>query len=437
MTYPDANPDGSIMQRTRLTAMLPVGLSTLPLLLGFQPGETDDLDRAAIWPQWRGPTRDGQAPGRPWQQDLSPERLTRAWSVAELGPSYSGPVVDAERVYTTETVSEESEVVRAFSRASGEELWRTSWKGAMEVPFFAARNGSWIRSTPAVDEDSLYVAGMCDVLKCLDVQNGEVRWSVDFTQRFETSLPSFGCVSSPLLTDEHVYIQAGGSLVKLDKATGATIWRSMVDKGDIMSGGAFSSPTLAELRGLRQLVVQSRTELAGIDPEDGHVLWSTPVKAFRGMNILTPTIVGDAVFTSTYGGRSQLFIVERGEAGFRVEQAWDNRAQGYMTSPVVVDGHAYLFLKSNRFGCIDLAHGEERWISPPTGDSYWSLAVQGDRILALSDSGMLRLIKADPSAYEVLSERQTAASETWAHVAPVGNQLFVRGERSLVALKWN
>ena len=399
-----------------------------------EPGPV--LEGIQAWPQWRGATRDGRAPGPAWPEDLSPERLTETWRVEGLGPSYSGPVADTERVYTTETVDEEFEVVRAMLRTTGEELWQSRWAGAMKVPFFANKNGSWIRSTPAVDADSLYVAGMRDVLKCHDVETGEVRWSVDFTERFNTPLPPFGCVSSPLLTESHLFIQAGASLVKLDKKTGETVWRTMVDKGDIMSGGAFSSPVLTTLRGKAQLVVQSRTDLAGIDTEDGAVLWSTPVKAFQGMNILTPTVVGGGVFTSSYGGRAHMYLVEEGEAGLRVGEAWSSRMQGYMTSPVVAGGHAYLFLKSNRFGCVDLATGEERWTSPPTGDSYWSLAIQGDRILALSDTGVLRLVQASPDGYQVTSERRILEGQTWAHIAPAGHQLFVRAQDSLVAFAW-
>jgi outer membrane protein assembly factor BamB len=413
-------------------------LSLLPTLHDLETVEPERSDNIGIWTQWRGPSRDGRALGDAWPADLSPENLVEAWRSEELGPSYSGPVADAERVYTTETVDEEYELVRAFSRATGEELWRTSWEGAMEVPFFAARNGSWIRSTPAVDGDSLYVAGIRDVLACLDVETGAVRWTVDFAERFDSKLPPFGCVSSPVVVGDDVIIQAGGALVKLDKRTGETIWRSMEDRGDMMSGGAFSSVVVANLAGREQVVTQSRTHLAGIGLEDGALLWSTPVKAFRGMNILTPTVMADGVFTSTYGGRSQMFSVTDAEDGdgLHVEQAWNTGVQGYMTSPVVVDGHAYLFLRSNRFACIELATGEERWTSGPTGDDYWSLAVQGDRILALSNGGVLRMIQADPSGYRVLSEREVAEAETWAHVAPAGDQVFVRAQDSLIALGW-
>ncbi len=83
----------------------------------------------------------------------------------------------------------------------------------------------------------------------------------------------------------------------------------MQDSGDIMSSGAFSSPIIGEINGVKQLVVQSRTTLAGLDRETGAILWSTPIEAFRGMNILTPTIWNNQLFTSSYGGKSLLLDV--------------------------------------------------------------------------------------------------------------------------------
>ncbi|MFT4543164.1 MAG: outer membrane protein assembly factor BamB, partial [Planctomycetota bacterium] len=359
------------------------------------------------------------------------------WRLDDLGPSYSGPVADSERVFTTSTEENGFEVVRALDRATGKELWRHQWSGAMTVPFFAASNGSWIRSTPTLDEGHLYVAGMRDVLQCLKAESGEVLWSVDFTERFESDLPPFGCVCSPMVIGDALVIQAGAAVVMLNKITGATIWRAMVDDGDMMSAGAFSSPIRATIAGREQLIVQSRTALAGLDIQSGEALWSTPVKAFRGMNILTPIVRGDSVFTSTYGGRSQLFAIEVDDDGLMgVTPSWNAPVQGYMSSPVVIDDHAYIFGRNNRFACVDLERGEEKWTSSPTGDSYWSLAYQGDRILALSDTGRLRMLKATPSGYEVIQERDLVNDQSWAHIAPVGNQLFVRAQESLIAFEW-
>ena len=78
-----------------------------------------------------------------------------------------------------------------------------------------------------------------------------------------------------------------------------------------MYGSAFSSPYIAEIADKRQLLVQTRRALAGVELESGQVLWSQDIEAFRGMNILTPVAYGDTVFTSAYGGRSILLKIEQ------------------------------------------------------------------------------------------------------------------------------
>ena len=69
----------------------------------------------------------------------------------------------------------------------------------MTVPFFAASNGSWIRATPACDGETLYVAGMRDVLHATRLRNWRHKHGdVDFTKRFDSPMPAFGFASSPL-----------------------------------------------------------------------------------------------------------------------------------------------------------------------------------------------------------------------------------------------
>src|SRR5580765_4150907 len=191
----------------------------------------------------------------------------------------------------------------------------------MTVPFFAAANGNWIRATPFFDGESLYVAGMRDVLVCLDARTGAGRWRVDFVEKLKAPLPAFGFVSSPLVDGDAVYVQAGASVVRLDKRTGEIRWRSLKDDGG-MNGSAFSSPVLAELAGRRQLIAQTREKLAGLDPATGEVLWSQVVPAFRGMNILTPVVFGDAIFTTSYQNKAWRYGVVKDGDRFSVKEAW-------------------------------------------------------------------------------------------------------------------
>jgi outer membrane protein assembly factor BamB len=396
----------------------------------LRAADTDVRD----WTQWRGPQRDGKLAAAQWPESLSEANLKLRWNV-DLEPSYSGPLIVGDRVFVTETRDKKAEVVRALDRHTGETLWETTWEGALSVPFFAKANGDWIRSTPAYDDGRLLVGGMRDVLVCLDAETGKELWRVDFVQQLGAPVPDFGFVCSPLVEGNFIYVQAGGSLVKLDKTTGSILWRALEDGGG-MFGSAFSSPVLETIAGVPQLLVQTRTKLAGVDPESGQVLWSKEIAAFRGMNILTPTVYKDGIFTSSYGGKSLMLQLSRNEAGqWSVEEKWTLKAEGYMSTPVVIDGHAYLHLKNQRFTCIDLETGESKWTTRPYG-KYWSMIASGDRILALDANGSLHLVQANPEKFDWLGTVKVSEQETWAHLGIAGDQVFVRELKGLRVFEW-
>lgn len=356
-----------------MNRLISIGMLFLIATL-FQVGSLNGQE-PVNWNQWRGPSRDGLVEGSSWPKSLDEKVLTKLWRV-ELAPSYSGPIVSESSVFVTGTEEKKSEVVYALDRKTGKEIWRAEWPGALSVPFFAASNGSWIRSTPAFDGESLFVAGMRDVLVSLNAKTGKVQWRVDFVKELKTPLPAFGFASSPLVDGDSLYVQAGASFIKLDKKTGKINWRVLKDEGGMM-GSAFSSPVFATLAGDRQLVVQTRLKLAGVDPESGSVLWEQEVPNFRGMNILTPVQFGDGIFTSSYQNKSWLFKTSKAEGKYKVEEAWDNNAQGYMSTPVVIDGHAYLHMGNQRFTCINLETGKRTWTSKPFG-KYCSMVAQGN-----------------------------------------------------------
>lgn len=388
---------------------------------------------AAEWPQWRGPTRDGQVTGVKWPEHLSKENFKQAWRVP-LGRSYSGPLICGDVVFTTETKDAKTEAAIALDRKTGKRLWRTEWQDGMMVPFFALSNGNWIRATPAFDGERLYVAGMRDLLLCLDGKTGKELWRIDFVAQLKAPEPAFGFVSSPLVEGDALYVQAGASTVKLNKKTGDVIWRTLKDEGG-MNGSAFASPTIAELAGKRQLLIQTREKLCGVDLETGAVLWSQPVPNFRGMNILTPLAVGDTIYTSTFRNGSWLYQLSREKDQFKVNQVWNNNAQGYLTSPVFINGSIYVYIQSQRFACIDQKTGQRSWTSDPFG-KYWSLIANGDRILALDADGTLLLIKADPKAFELVDKLKLTDAETWAHLAISGQDVVIRELEGIAAYRW-
>lgn len=383
------------------------------------------------WDQWRGPNRDGSIQTESWPATLSGGAVQRQFRV-ELGESYSGPIVVDGLVFTTESKGD-SESAIALDRNTGKEVWKTSWKGKMTVPFFAASNGSWIRSTPAWHNNQLFVASMEDVLYCLNATDGNIVWQKDIRKEFGTQNQSFGFVCSPLVLDNQVFIQTSAGLLKIDCDSGKTLLRTLNESGGMM-GGAFSSPVVTELAGVRQLVVQTRQSLTGVSPEDGTVLWKQDIPAFRGMNILTPTIIGDKVFTSSYGGGSFLFQVTKSGDKFEVKELWKAKPEGYMSSAVNVGDHLYLHLRNRRFTSLNVADGKVEWTTKPFG-KYWSMVVNGSSALALDERGDLILLNLNSNEYSEFDRLKVSDQEAWAHLAVNDGQIFVRDLKGLSVWK--
>lgn len=411
-------------------------VATEPIRLVAQEASAADASPVPIaWSQWRGPNRDGLLTGAQWPDKLK-DRLTLVWE-KKLDPSYSGPIISGNAVFTTETVDKQFERVTAYTLTDGKPLWTAQWEGSMAVPFFAAANGDWIRSTPACDGEHLVVAGMRDVVVCIELATGKELWRVDLPNQLGTPLQAFGCVCSPIIDGDAVLIQSGGGLLKLQLATGELIWRTLDNGGDMMTGGAFSSPIISTIGGKRQLIAAARDRLVGVNLEDGKEIWSEPIESFRGMNILTPVMVGERVFSSAHSGRSRLFEVGLGDTGnLGVDQVWENKAQAYMSTPIVIDGFLYMHLKNERFVCIDLKTGEDRWTSKTFG-KYWSMIgnVDEKKILALDSDGTLRLIAAEPAELRVLDEL-SVADDSWSHIAISGSVVVVRALDSIRVFQW-
>ncbi|MEM1226260.1 MAG: PQQ-binding-like beta-propeller repeat protein [Planctomycetota bacterium] len=385
----------------------------------------------AQWTQWRGSERNGRVTSDAWPSKLN-GAIQQRWT-SKLGPSYSGPVMLDGTVFTTETIDKQTERVTAYSLADGSVEWQHEWPGYMAVPFFAAANGDWIRSTPAVVPGALVILGMRDVLVCLDPESGNEQWKIDFPQQYGQPMQAFGAVCSPLIHDGAVFVQLGGGLTKVDLETGEVQWQVLDDTAG-MSGGAFSSPSLATIDGQLQLLVQTRQELCGVDLQSGAVYWREAIEAFRGMNILTPLAIGDTVFTAAHSGQSQLFGIDRASSVWSVDESWNQKSQGYMSSPVEVDGNIYLHAKSERFQCINSTDGSIEWTSRPVG-KYWSMVHNDKSILALASDGELRLIDASPESFQV-TDQIRVADDSWAHLAIDGSTIVIRSLDALSVYDW-
>jgi outer membrane protein assembly factor BamB len=314
------------------------------------------------------------------------------------------------------------EQVVAFELNTGEIQWTAQWEGANKVPGYASANGSWIKSTPAVTENASVVLAMRDDVVCSEPSTGEKRWQVDLAERFGTRRPPFGGVCSPLIDDEAVYLMGGGATVKLALADGRTLWRTLADEGD--EDDALSSPVIATLATTRQRVVRTRTRLCGVGLNDGRVLWSEPIQAYRNMNILTPLVIGNRVFTAARSGRSQCFEIGRDDGQWTVNEVWNQKVQGYMSSPVSDGKTVYLHSNSERQTALDARSGTILWTGPPMG-RYQSLVRHDDLILSLNSRRVLLAVEPSRDRLKIV-DRAKVADDSWAYLGICEGGLLVR-----------
>src|SRR5260370_9606436 len=122
--------------------------------------------RAADWPQWRGPNRDGLSSEAGLLTEWPAGGPRVLWSIAGLGEGYSSLAVAGGRIYTQGQRGTQ-EFVMAFDVKTGARLWETATGQS-----FRESRGNGPRGTPTIDGDRAYAMAADGLLACLDAATG-------------------------------------------------------------------------------------------------------------------------------------------------------------------------------------------------------------------------------------------------------------------------
>ena len=380
--------------------------------------------RAADWPQYRGPSRQGTTDGTGLAGDWPQSGPPVAWRRA-LGGGYSGVVGAAGRLYTMAATAEE-EALLALDAASGETVWRLP-----VGPFVQAELGDGgPRSTPALAGDLVIAASSQGRLVAVSAADGSLEWEKDLTEW--GAVPRFGYSMSPLVDGELVIVESGErqkepGVLAFDRRTGELRWSAL------QGPTGYTSPVVATLGGQRQYVFARFTEIVALSPA-GEVLWRHEVAEHAAIPM--PLLVGEGrIFISssedTFG--SQLVQVAREGDGYRTEDVWSQRLmRNHFNSSVEVGGYIYGF-DNGTLRCLDAASGERRWARRGFGKG--SLVAAGDRLYVLGDGGLVAQARADPEAYrEDWRLQLTAGGRAWTEPSLVEGRLLVRDFDEIVSL---
>ncbi len=223
---------------------------------------------SSSWTDFRGPNRDGRYTATPIRTTWPREGLRRLWK-QPVGGGYASFVVADGRAFTIEQRRNE-EVVAAYDIQTGRELWTNSWTANFEE----SMGGDGPRATPTWHEGRLYALGAEGELRVLDASKGTLVWRRNILTDNRADNLSWGMSASPLIVDDKVIVLPGGtrgsSVVAYNKLTGAPIWKALNDEA------SYTSPMLATIAGVRQMLVVTAARATGLTVENGTLLWEYP-----------------------------------------------------------------------------------------------------------------------------------------------------------------
>ena len=369
--------------------------------------------RAADWPQWRGPQRDGTASDVESPSTWSPS-LTKAWSI-EVGVGHSTPIVVGNRV-TVFTRQGEQEVVRSVQLATGELAWEKSYPAPYKINQAAAAHGAGPKSTPAAAAGHLITFGIGGMLTAWELRSGKRLWQRTFADDYPRTSPLYGAAASPLIDGDNCLIPVGGhdqgAVLAVSISSGETQWKWDDD------GPAYASPVLGRIAGERQLVVQTQKHCVGLDPDSGKLLWKLPFETEYDQNSVTPVLYNQSVIFSGYNRGIARYRIEIQEDEWRADELWTNKEVSlYMNTPVVSEDRLFGFSQRHKgeLFALDLTTGKTLWTSEGRLGDNASLVLTGDTIWALTNRGELLVFAAKDSEFQQLARYRVADSETWAH----------------------
>ena len=148
---------------------------------------------------------------------------------SNIAGGYSGPAVAQGKVFVTDYVTEDNVKVPNFERnkfsgiervicldeTSGKTLWKHEYPVKYSISYPAGP-----RCTPIVDGEFLYTLGAEGHLRCLQVESGEVVWSLHLPEEYKCKTPLWGYSAHPLIDGDRLITLAGGQgshVVALDK----------------------------------------------------------------------------------------------------------------------------------------------------------------------------------------------------------------------------
>ena len=323
--------------------------------------------------------------------------------------------------------------VFCFDRKTGDQLWEQT---AIETEPHQGVHGTnnFASASPCTDGDHVYAFFGSRGLYCYTM-DGELKWKKDFGKMQTRN--GFGEGSSPTITGDKIIVpwdHEGQSYVyALDKTTGDTIWKTERDEPT-----NWSTPLIVEHHGEKQIVLNGQTKARAYDLESGKELWSCGGQTERPC---ASAVAADGLVIIGSGFRGSFLgafkLDSKGDIEGTNSVAWSvNRDTPDVASPLLSDGRVYFFKqKTGILSCLNAKTGEPHYSASRVNginSTYASPIAAGGYVYLTGRSGTTVVIK-DADKMEVVATNSVGETVD-ATPAPVGNELFIRGEKHLFCI---
>ena len=388
---------------------------------------------AQDWAQWGGPHRnfisDTKGLATTWPA-TGPRRL---WQ-RELGEGYSAIAVERGMLFTMYRKGD-NEVAIALDAATGKTVWEYSYAAPFS-PEYDMSNGPGPHATPLVSGDMVFTSGATGKLNCLDKKTGKLLWSHDLIKEFQGTVRVNGYSCSPIAYKDTIVMMVGGpssSLVAFNRQNGSVVWK----KHDFRN--STSSPIIINVDGQDQLVAFMWSDIVGVDPNNGNLLWSHAHPAEHGLNTSTPVWGPDNLLfmSSGYGGGSRVLKLSRAGDKTTVEEVWANSLMRIHFSNAIRVGD-FVYGSSGDFGPAPFTA-----VNVKTGNVVWrnrsfpraSALFADGRFIILDEDGHLLLATATAEGLTVTSKAELLQNQSWTVPSLSGTHLYLRDRKNIVALE--
>ena len=431
------------------------------------------------WPEWRGTTGQGIAPGATPPTTWDDQKNIR-WKAKIGGLGFSTPIIWKDRVYlltaveTAETPAGAVEApptpppaasapggegrgkggkrgpggfggggrptkiveftVVALDRASGKTVW--SKVARREVPHEGKhQTNSFASASPLTDGEHLYASFGSRGLYCFDLK-GNLKWEKDLGDMQTRN--GFGEGSSPALAGNTLIVpwdqEVGSFIVALDKKTGAEIWRHPRDERT-----SWATPLIVTVDGKQQAILPATKRTRSYDVATGEMIWEA---SGLGTNVIPTPVTGHGLVYVTSGFQGfyiqAIKLTARGDVSTGPDMVWQQRkGTPYVASPVLSGDRIFVTKERESFlSCLNALTGEYHFVDQPLegmrGGIYASPLAANGHLYVVGREGLVMVLK-DTTTFEVVARNQLNDRLDASPVA-VDKELYLRGHEYLYCI---